>query len=489
MTSEVSGFARVTRTRAEKKLTLGALALFAGVWLLAGFALGTLTLLGPVRAIVTLFRKHNLGSAIETTAVIVAIGVLVIITTVGAVTLSRLILETRRKLIRYGIPLLLLAAAIATDLMWMRPELLQVNSGADESVARFTFGPYPDRKKLESLRNMGYTGVITLLHPAVVPFEPQLLAAEKKNAREVGMQIVHIPMLPWLSSNKASIEQLETIVKSGSGRYYVHCYLGADRVLVARRVIERHVPANTTHSQKSFRSLSQVRKLERGAIVEVDQTTYVGPYPTSEEFVGFVLAAQVDHVISLLDPANPEDARRIAEERRVLEEFRVPFTVIPLSEQKYEPAAVVEAARKVQGIKARKLVHAFFGPDDKRSSIASAFVDAYKTGLPPVLRRVERAEFTSLEPKILQPNVVAGDVPAGGDLRTLQRHGVRHVICTASAERCRPLALAAADLQMKYSAMDVETAEKITESRGGPYYVADPDGDFGSSNPLRSLLR
>ena len=65
----------------------------------------------------------------------------------------------------------------------------------------FTFGPYPTEDRLAALERDGYTAVISLLHPAVVPFEPKLIADETAAAERVGIEFIHLPMLPWIADN------------------------------------------------------------------------------------------------------------------------------------------------------------------------------------------------------------------------------------------------------------------------------------------------
>ncbi|GAH26836.1 unnamed protein product, partial [marine sediment metagenome] len=61
----------------------------------------------------------------------------------------------------------------------------------------------------------------------VIPFEPYLIRKEKRNAKIAGIELIEIPMLPWVSSNEEAIKQIELIAsESDNKKYYIHCYFG-----------------------------------------------------------------------------------------------------------------------------------------------------------------------------------------------------------------------------------------------------------------------
>ena len=115
--------------------------------------------------------------------------------------------------------------------------------GAERDIGTaFTFGPFPTPDKLERLRKDGYTGVVSLLHPAVVPFETKLIGEERAAVEGAGLEFHHAPMLPWVSDNGESLAMLEVLAREERGRYYVHCYLGKDRTRIAQRVVAQASP-------------------------------------------------------------------------------------------------------------------------------------------------------------------------------------------------------------------------------------------------------
>ena len=119
----------------------------------------------------------------------------------------------------------------------------------------FSVGPYPELDKMYALKGMDYTSIISLLHPAVVPFEPVLLEKERKNAKEAGLEFINIPLLPWISDNNNSIDSLRRFVRNARGKYYVHCYLGVDRIAAASRIItqEGKITSGMNKNEKLLR--------------------------------------------------------------------------------------------------------------------------------------------------------------------------------------------------------------------------------------------
>ncbi len=356
-----------------------ALALVLFFWLTAGFSIGTGTLLGPVRWTVSHARRSGWSQAGENLAIVGIIAGLIGVSGLLAVRLARLVSRTQRPSVRWGWPLALALMAFGMLHLWLNPSLLSGSSGGvTEAGPRFTFGPYPDEKRLRELEAEGYTAVISLLHPAVVPFEPRLIADEERAARRVGIALRHIPMLPWISDNAAALEEIRKLAASPTGRFYVHCYLGMDRIQLVRRVVEQADPAARSSSQSAAASLRGVPALERGSIEELEDGVFLTPMPTESEFLRFILPAGVKQVVCLLDPRDPDDAIWIAKERTQLATLAIPFAILPLPDGPGRDRRAGEVVRAVRGMPRPVIVHAFFSPSTGKAPLAAAFVKAYR---------------------------------------------------------------------------------------------------------------
>jgi protein tyrosine phosphatase (PTP) superfamily phosphohydrolase (DUF442 family) len=345
---------------------------------MVGFFSGTLVLLEPVQWLSSHARQagwpqgRENGLVMAIIALYVGGSALVTACIIGVVRRARLA-------VRVAAFAVCTAAAAGTLALWLSPKhMAQFGHSEIVTVGRFVFGPYPEEDRLRQLRQEGYAAVVSLLHEAVVPFEPVLLDRERKGAEAAGIPVVHIPMLPWVSGNEESLERIGELARGGEGRYYVHCYLGRDRVNLVRRFVERET-GKSASGRGQARSLRQAGDFERGKIVELDDEVFLVPYPTDEEWMGYLLSGRVRHVASLLDPSWPEDVPWIEREERLLNQHGVSYIHSPISSAHYEPEQVMRAVKRVRALARPVAVHAFLGD----SPVTRAFATAWRTGRPP----------------------------------------------------------------------------------------------------------
>lgn len=353
-------------------------------WLLISFILGTVTLIGPVRWITRVTRRLHWTQGTENALVIGVILLLVLVSFVAARLLMRLMAHVSRATAA-AMSLLTVVAASAALGLWMNPVWVVSHMGAEVKAGdRFTFGPYPTEARMGALKAEGYTAIISLLHPAVRPFEPKLIADELHAAERVGLKFIHVPMLPWISGNDEALVRLAAIAGTPGGRYYVHCYLGQDRVQMARAVVERSGPdirVATRQAPASFRKLTQY---ERGAMYELENEVFLVPFPTDEEFVAIVGAART--VVSLLDPRDPNDRPWLERERSLLARYGTTLVELPMATGHEDPARALEIVRSVRRLPRPVVVHSFLSPSTGRAPASQAFMQAYLSELPVGIR-------------------------------------------------------------------------------------------------------
>ena len=237
-----------------------------------------------------------------------------------------------------------------TDFMVALGEMTEENVEGE----RFTYGSYPDARRIEELKDEGYDGVITLLNPDI-PFENVLLKKELGNSEEAGIPIYSYPMLPWISDNEGPLREIKELTTDDEKRYYVHCYLGKHRVDYVRQMLDG---GEETPAPRQLEPLPKA--FERGKLVPFDgEKVVLGPYPTEEEWFNFVIRRDVEEVISTLDPENPDDARWIEEERRIAEEYGLTFTLRTLDAESPDPRAAQEIAAYAKGRSGKVYVHDF----------------------------------------------------------------------------------------------------------------------------------
>ena len=452
--------------------------LFLLLWLCAGFSLGTSTLLGPVRWIAAFCRAHPGLPGLERGAIVMVIVLLVSLSAITALILWRAVVETLRREVRYGIPALAIAAAAGAVWLWMTPSLLRDQSGAvTEAGMHFTFGPYPDEDRLRELKDEGYTAVVPLLHPAVIPFEPELLLREKAAAERVGLEVIHLPMLPWVSANSEALERVRALAKSGRGRYYVHCYLGKDRVQLVRRVVEEETREDQSEALVAAATLSGHHEWERGEVVHLDDRVHLTPYPTEREFLRYFAGGEKVQVVSLLDDRDPDDRLWWKDEERFCRQYRLACLHLSLTLAPYDPQAVLRAAARVRGLAPGTIaVHDFLAPASGHAPIPEAFLMAYRSGRPPLPPSSCDGPLAAGRLEVVAPHVAVGPRPGPSEFgAVLLRCGVREAIAVGEIA---PRALqedreAASEVRMPIRAAGRARPAELVErlDRGGPYYL------------------
>lgn len=358
-----------------KNKTLPSFLFFGFIWVCLGFFLGCLTLMGPVRWVVTWARDNKLSESAENWSVRAVIILFVIFSFWLAREVAGAATKTEKRALRWGIPVSVLGLALLALSLFMNPDFLNKTTGGsiDTSNKGFTFGPYPTAEMLVELKKEGYAGVISLLHPAVTPFEPVLLNDEQKAGRQIGIAIISVPMLPWISQNEESIERIRAIAARPKGRYYVHCYLGKDRVNVVKRIIadvDKALVNNQTASPA--RRLDEIDRFERGPIVVLGNDVYLTPYPTDEEYLGYLIAAGVNQVVCVLDPADPETQQRIKDEKKSSNLYQVAYLTHPIPEtgNDEEIEALLD---KMKGLSRPLVIHRFFSDSPVEKKISQAY--------------------------------------------------------------------------------------------------------------------
>lgn len=295
------------------------------IWLFTGFALGTVILLWPLRMWVNFVRDNNLSDTTEKTGVMILVTLLIVISFRISLALFRWHVTNKKTFVTVlSITFPFIASASALFL-FMNPDIVNKDTVNVPVTERFTIGPYPTEEKIKELKKEGYTSVISLLHPAVVPFEPELLKQEEELLKKYNMQLIKAPMLPWIADNSASLKIIEDAVKNGKGKYYIHCYLGKDRVNVAKNLIQRLSGSVSNSNAENSRTLEAMGSFERGNIYKIDSLCYMSPYPTDEEFLAFFLAGRVKTIVNLMDSNIKENKPWIDKERKALESNGILF--------------------------------------------------------------------------------------------------------------------------------------------------------------------
>ena len=402
---------------------------FLLLWPMTGFTLGLATLFGPVVWLTGAAREAHLPQSGENALVALIVIVLVAGSALVATRLARGTCEATLRHVRFGIPAL--AALCTAGAVWLSltPSVMAYRGAEDFIGPHFTIGPYPDLDMLERLKDEGYTAVISLLHPAVIPFEPQLLAQEKKNAAAAGLALIELPMLPWVSGNEAALDRVEALARNDEGRYYIHCYLGRDRVSRVRRIIEQYSPAVDLPPIEPLRELKNATPFERGPVTELTQGVYLTPFPGEEEIASYFAAGTVASVVTLLDPEIGDDREWLEMERRILSLYNIPLVVRPIPIERYDPFRALEIAKEAWTRQRPLVVHAFLPIESGRSPAAEAFQQAFLTGRPPLPPSLFAEPMSEGDVTIIAPDIAVGPRPTPSEFGAyLYARGIREFV-------------------------------------------------------------
>lgn len=226
--------------------------------------------------------------------------------------------------------------------------VVQASQGDVDVGERFTFGPYPEKETLQQLKDQGYDGIIALLSPTI-GIEQPLLVKEQKAGAEVGIEILSMPMLPWVGDNTETLNSIQELAGKDGKRYYVHCYLGRHRVDVVKQLV------NEVAGEKYELLVLQSTSFERGNLFYDSQNeVLIGPAPTDEEWFTRIRRGEVKEIVSLID--TQENFKE--ESKKVANEMNMVFTHKPLSEQ-YNLADLQSIVDYVQSLNHKVFVQDF----------------------------------------------------------------------------------------------------------------------------------
>jgi protein tyrosine phosphatase (PTP) superfamily phosphohydrolase (DUF442 family) len=285
-------------------------------------------------------------------------------------------------------------------------------------TARFTFGPYPELPELQKLKDQGYDGVVSLLHPTI-PFETVLISREEANARQVGIKLYHFPMLPWISDNREARDGIRKLVQGSSKRYYVHCYLGTHRTNLVRAIVLE----GQREGQQSANALLPAA-LDRGMLLTYDnKRIVVGPFPSDDEWYLSILSTGVREVVTILDPNKPDYQSFIEKAKKICQNSGLRFTSMPVDTQ-------APSARDVQNLAdyVRQADHKVFVVGIHNGNWTWALDAALGGGGAPFQTSITKDKFERGELLRVNKWLILGPYPTDEEIVVLRAAGVKEMV-------------------------------------------------------------
>jgi hypothetical protein len=318
------------KIRRDELVKLGS---FLYLWLMTGMFVGTIVLVLAVRWILAGLARLGWAQGAQNAVLIIVILAYVILSWFIARALQRRMLATSNSAIRFGIPVTATVLAVATFWLWSNPGGLFASLAGGSfsrlsmgSGAVWEFGAYPDTPVLRRLKRENITAVITLEHPGDL-VERQGIQEERRATRELGIQLIEAPMLPWVSNNQASLDLIRSIASKGTGRYYVHCGLGRDRVNLVKHMLEA-MGARTVAAQGYLEGNffnTRIPNFERGQLGTFGDDKWLVPYPDKHEMLGNILQGKTAHMILALDTTDAQQRQWWQEAHTLFKEYAIPF--------------------------------------------------------------------------------------------------------------------------------------------------------------------
>jgi hypothetical protein len=170
-----------------------------------------------------------------------------------------------------------------------------------------------------------------------------------------------------------ALQQIRDLARSATGKYYVHCGLGRDRVNVVKHMLERE-GTNVREGEgfaraETFRDrlTNGLGAYERGPISELGTDIWLIPYPNEHELFGNMLSGQVRHVLLLLDAGDSQQRR--------FKQFGVPFSIDTL--QPGDRTHAAELCAKARTLPRPLAIVVSYTPPKGPAGVATTLVNAF----------------------------------------------------------------------------------------------------------------
>lgn len=394
---------------------------FLIIWPTLLLSLGLSTLIVPLNWLTSFFQQMGYSQTSENLAVQILIALLVVGTFMLAVWLARLSNVREKWYEQWAIPFFSTLAGIGAIWLFLNPQHFDaVASNISVYNAQFAFGGYPTPELLSQLKREGYQGVISALDPEHIPLEKVLWEKEQKMAADAGLELTLLPLLPWVGNeeNEKALKQLEELVKTSHKRYFIHCYLGRDRIGLIQRTLEHIAPHIKLISLTSPRNFTYTRRVEKGPIIHLSDQVYLVPKLIEDELMGYVISSPIKQVAIINASENDPWAEK---DENFLKRYLVPFTKFIISRYPYDPMQVLEVAKQLNNLPRPLVIYI----EDSASFRAQAIAQAFSSHLPPLSSLLFNVPLKNGPIKLLTANAAGGPRPESEEFSYLRDRGVR----------------------------------------------------------------
>lgn len=407
-----------SRRRYSKPSAAKFFATFGYAWLTIGLFTGTLVLVLAVRGIMSVLQRLGWGQAAQNRILIAVILLFVGVSFMLARRVVRMLYHQTPVMRRVALTALAIPAILSLY-AWSNPtRFLAGIAGTTGSTyamrngPTFMFGSYPDEARLLELKKQGVKTIVSLQSPSVL-VEISGISAEREAAARMGLSFVEAPMLPWVSDNTEALDKIRQLALHGSGKYYVHCGLGRDRVNIVKRVIESLEPqtgarvATTSGLQTAAGFERRTERFEHGMPMKIRDGAWVIPLLNEAELHGFILQGQPGHLLIVLDSTNTAEHAWLIDARKKMAQYAVRYDLLqyPGAKGDTSTATVVAQVRTLAPPFTVMVPSMTEGLGDPIDPVARAIAKAFGASVKPLPKSIKLAPGETL---ITAPGTLPG---------------------------------------------------------------------------------
>jgi protein tyrosine phosphatase (PTP) superfamily phosphohydrolase (DUF442 family) len=452
-----------------------------------GFPLGTFTLVFIVQSYIAYSRRTGWLVQYENIVVCTIIIIFLLYSLALAAWVHGLLVSATKQTRR----ICYISFAVITTLClvyWFTPSMHRDNNTpyVMSTDGRFQIGPYPEKQDMIELKKQGYTTIISLLSPYILPFEPVLLKKEISNAKETGIKIINIPMVPWITDNTAAFQKIKAIAQQNNGeKYYVHCYYGRDRGYMFLNIVDPNRAAilqKRAQKNPSARTLTSINLEDNDFGLIVNERLFIAPQLTSEEFIYYIIndkKKNFDAPFSWIIYAKPTDDTP-NDYYKSLSGYGIKTSLAIINRFPYDPALLLDIAQKIKNEPGSVLLYSFRTEKGKLTLAQDGILMSYLTNLPSLPRQLfEKSPMANGKTTMIAPNIVVGPQPTKNEIESyLYNVGVRKLMYLGTCKQPSYLFDKTIADQNKLSTdcfSDNDPKGLISQlSQGGPWYVYGP---------------
>ena len=125
--------------------------------------------------------------------------------------------------------------------------------------------------------------------------------------------------------------------------------------------------------QNKITEISMPQSFERGEVIRIDQSVYIMPFPTNDEFYRYILNKKFKTIISFLDPRIKDEISWIEKEKKLCEQYNINLIGIPLNPENPARQQINFAVETVKKSEKPVAIHGFLMNSQREKEFINFF--------------------------------------------------------------------------------------------------------------------